>query len=163
MEEKTDAKAEDTSKDIKPKASSEKVAVILIRGLIGANFQVKDTAKMLRLNRKFVCTVWPKTPSIMGMLRKIKDYSTFGIISDDTMKLLIEKRGQEYKGRTSDSKEKYKYNRFIEIDGKRYKNFFRLSPPKGGFERKGIKKPFSTGGVLGDRKDKIAELINKMI
>jgi large subunit ribosomal protein L30 len=40
---------------------------------------------------------------------------------------------------------------------------FRLSPPRGGFERKGIKTPFTMGGALGNRKEKINDLIKRMI
>ena len=43
------------------------------------------------------------------------------------------------------------------------KPIFRLRPPKKGYEREGIKKPFSVGGALGYRKDKINELLEKMI
>jgi len=43
------------------------------------------------------------------------------------------------------------------------KLFFKLCPPVHGFERKGIKKPFSMGGVLGYRKEKINELIKRMV
>ncbi len=38
-----------------------------------------------------------------------------------------------------------------------------LHPPRGGFERKGIKTPYSRGGVYGNRADKINELAEKMI
>ena len=43
------------------------------------------------------------------------------------------------------------------------KPVFRLRPPKKGYERVGIKKPFSVGGALGYRKEKINELLEKMI
>ena len=43
------------------------------------------------------------------------------------------------------------------------KLFFKLSPPRGGFERGGVKKQFALGGVLGYRKDKINDLLQKMI
>lgn len=43
------------------------------------------------------------------------------------------------------------------------KLFFKLTPPKGGFERKGTKRPFSLGGALGYRKEKINDLIKKML
>ena len=39
---------------------------------------------------------------------------------------------------------------------------FRLHPPKGGFERRGIKKTFKEGGVLGYRGKEIIKLIEKM-
>jgi large subunit ribosomal protein L30 len=38
-----------------------------------------------------------------------------------------------------------------------------MSPPRKGFERKGIKISYSIGGALGDRKEKINELIVRMI
>ncbi len=97
------------------------------------------------------------------MIRKVKDYVTWGEIDPETYKMLIEKRGQAYKGREQDSKEKIKYNRFITYGNKKYKRHFRLSPPKGGFERKGIKTPFSVGGALGNRKEKINDLIKRMV
>ena len=43
------------------------------------------------------------------------------------------------------------------------KNFFRLSPPVKGFDRKGIKVQFSLGGALGYRKEKINDLIKRMV
>ena len=43
------------------------------------------------------------------------------------------------------------------------KQFFKLSPPVKGFERMGIKKPFSLGGSLGYRKEKINELLARMM
>ena len=56
--------------------------------------------------------------------------------------------------------DKFKLRDFEE---KGIKPFFRLHPPVGGFERKGIKVPFAQGGVLGYRKGKINDLIKKMI
>ena len=40
---------------------------------------------------------------------------------------------------------------------------FALSPPRGGFERKGIKASFSDKGALGYRADKINDLLKKMM
>lgn len=48
-------------------------------------------------------------------------------------------------------------------DPKKIKNYFRLNSPRKGFERKGIKKPFSIGGALGYRGSKINDLIKRMI
>ncbi len=134
------------SKDIKK--TDKKIAVILIRGLVGSKTSVKDTCKMLNIMRKHVCVVYPATPSILGMIKKIKDYITYGVIDDETYKLLVEKRGKMTKDK----------------EGKEVlKPFFRLAPPKGGFERKGIKTQFSVGGALGERKEKINDLIKKML
>ena len=42
------------------------------------------------------------------------------------------------------------------------KPVFRLHPPKKGFERKGIKKTFKQGGVLGPR-ESLDDLLKRMI
>ena len=39
----------------------------------------------------------------------------------------------------------------------------RLHPPRGGFERKGIKLPFTKGGVYGNRGEKINDLVERML
>lgn len=122
---------------------SEKVAIIRIRGTIGLKNEIKDTLKMLNLHRNNYCTVVPKNDSYLGMVKKVKDYVTYGEIDDETYKLLSEKRGEK--------------------KGDKLKAFFRLSPPRKGFERKGIKAHFSKGGTLGYRGAKINELIKRMI
>ncbi|RME31743.1 hypothetical protein D6789_01850 [Candidatus Woesearchaeota archaeon] len=38
-----------------------------------------------------------------------------------------------------------------------------LHPPRGGWERKGIKKGFAEGGALGDRGAKMDDLIKRML
>ena len=43
------------------------------------------------------------------------------------------------------------------------KKFFRLSPPRKGFGRKGIKFAFTKGGALGYRGIKINDLIKRML
>ena len=72
-----------------------KIAVILVRGLIDVRKPVKDTLAMLRLTRKNNCIVLDNTPVNLGMLKKVKDYVTWGEISEETLKELIEKRGEE--------------------------------------------------------------------
>ena len=130
----------------KPKTGNKLVAIILVRGLINVGPQIKDTINMLRLRKKHACVVIEETPAILGMVKKAKDYITWGRINEETLKLLVEKRGK------------------VNPDDKnRTKPFFNLHPPRGGFERKGIKTPFTMGGVLGDRNDKINELIKKML
>ena len=43
------------------------------------------------------------------------------------------------------------------------KPVFRLHPPRKGYDKAGIKKPFSVGGSLGYRGDKINTLLEKMM
>jgi len=115
-----------------------KIAVIRIGGQTKNKTEVESTFKMLNLPRKFSCTVLEETPIIWGMIKKIKDQITYGKITDETLALL---KKREEKGR----------------------GFYRLHPPIGGFEKKGTKRSFKEGGALGDRGEKIKELIKKMV
>lgn len=124
------------------------LAAVLIRGRIGLKQPVKDTLDMLKLFRKNYCVVVKDTPAFRGMLTKVKDFITYGEIDDETYKLLKEKRSEK----TKDKKGK-----------EMTKPFFRLHPPRGGFERKGIKKTFKIGGALGNRGSKINDLIKRMV
>ena len=123
---------------IKTENANEKIAVILVRGLIGVRKDIKDTLRMLNLKIKNSCVIIPKTDAYMGMLKKVKDYVTYGEVDDNTIELLKTKR---------------KWN----------KKAYRLNPPRKGFERKGIKKSYNQGGALGYRGKKINDLIKRMI
>ena len=140
-----------------------KIAIILVRGLVNVKGTVKDTLKMLRLTRKNHCVILENNPVNMGMIKKAKDYITWGEIDDKTYSELISKRGEEYLGPETCSKGKIKYNKFFVHEGKKLKKYFRLNPPRKGFGRKGIKIPFKVGGGLGYRGEKINELIKNML
>jgi|TARA_Y100000310_G_C20462820_1_gene706179 large subunit ribosomal protein L30 len=139
------------------------LAVIRVRGLTGIKKDISKTLDQLRLYRRNYCIILPNKKSNLGMVTKVKDYVTWGGIDDDTLNLLVEKKGQDYKGREQDSKNKIKYNRFLKIKDRNIKKFFRLNSPKKGYGRKGIKVTFSQGGALGYRSDKIKDLIKRML
>lgn len=139
------------------------LAAIRVRGLTGMKIKIEDTLKMLRLYKKNYCCVLPDNPDYAGMLKKVKDYIAWGEIDDETFNALVSKRGEEFNGRESDSKEKIKYNDFIVIDNKKIKRYFRLNPPIKGFGRKGIKHSFQQGGALGYRGSAINDLVKRMI
>jgi len=153
------------------------IAVVRIRGKIGLRKGIKDTLNMLRLFNKNYCIVLNNKPQNIGMIKKVKDYVTWGEIEEETLKSLLKKRGK-LPGKKQLTNEYMKEKLKIDIDsftkevleGKKslkdlpgLKLFFRLKPPIGGFERKGIKVPFSLGGTLGYRKEKINILIKKML
>jgi len=155
--------------------SENKIAVILIRGLIGTSPDVKKTLELLRLKKKHSCVVIDNNEVSVGMLQRVKDYTTFGTIDEKTYKEMLDKRG-ELVGQTkvsTDSKVdtakiakeffagKLKLRDFESTYN--LKPYFRLHPPIKGFERGGIKLPFTNKGVLGDRKDAISKLIAKML
>lgn len=139
------------------------LAVIRIKGGIGLRNEIKGTLNMLRLYKRNFCIIVPDNKNYNGMIKKIKDCVTWGEINDETLKELIKKRGEEYKGREMDRKKKIKYNKFLKVDGKKIKRFFRLNSPKKGYGNKGTKEVFSKGGALGYRREKINDLIERMI
>lgn len=139
-----------------------KLVVIRVRGVTGVRKDIADTMSMLRLYRKNYCVILEGTKNNRGMLNKVKDYVTWGELDEETYKVLIEKRGQIYRGRETDPKKRVAY-KFLSVGNKKLKPFFRLSPPRGGFERKGIKRQFSVGGALGYREKKINDLIKRML
>jgi len=144
-----------------------RIAIIRIHGKKGLRKEVKDTFNMLRLYKKHNCVITSNSKSFVGMIRKIDGYVTWGETNSDTLKLLLEKRGKLARKQRLDHKyirEKLKMsveefsNDVINFkkelkDLPGLKLFFKLNPPKGGFERGGIKKQFAVGGVNGYRKD----------
>ena len=150
------------SKTTEQKKTSGKIAIVLVRGVVNLSQSVKDTLNLLRLNKKNYCVVVENNPVNLGMIKKVKDFITWGEIDNDTFKELVSKRGEEFQARLTDRKEKYSY-KSLEIDGKKYKPYFRLNPPRKGFGRKGIKVAFKVGGGLGNRAEKINDLIRRML
>lgn len=122
---------------------SNKIAVVRIRGSVKVDSRIKETMKRLGLITQNTLVILSDTKEVKSMLEKAKDYITWGPITDEIITLVKSKRKP-----------------FLE---KENKIIFRLNPPRGGFERKGIKTPFSLGGALGNRRDKINDLIKKMI
>ena len=136
-------------KSAKPEQKKESIkkpllAVVLVRGLAKVKKPIKETLHMIKLYKKNSCTIMEQTDSNKGMLNKVKDYVAYGEIDNATLKLLAEKRKKD------------------SLSSKSYK-IFKLNPPRGGFERKGIKKAFSQGGALGYRGSKINQLLKKMV
>jgi len=118
-----------------------KIAAIRLRGKFNVRKEIEDTLCLLGLKRKNTCVILEPTKQNLGMLRKAKDYITYGEISEDVLKKLLEKKKPQ--------KQTEK------------KIIFRLPNPKKGF--KSIKKGFNQGGDLGYRGDKINELLERII
>jgi len=162
-----------------------KVAVIRIRGTVNVNGKIKTTLDLLKLKYKHNCNVVEFNDTYKGMIYKVKDYVTFGEINKETFKDLILKRGKILlKGingvkieKVNDETIKRINPEFNSVDefvdaffrgtatlkDINLKLPFRLRPPSKGFERKGIKKPYTEGGALGYRGDAINELLKRMI
>lgn len=130
----------------KEQGKEKRIAIVRVRGVVNVETGVTDTMNMLRVYKKNYCSVYPATPSVLGMIKKCKDYITWGEISPEVEKELLDKRSEED---TKNPGEK--------------KKFFRLNSPKKGYAKKGIKKPFTMGGALGYRGDEINDLIKRML
>jgi large subunit ribosomal protein L30 len=70
-------------------------AVIRLRGTVKARKEVDDTLRMLNLRRKMHCVLLKDGESMKGMLNAVKDYITWGEISDEILKQMILKRGRK--------------------------------------------------------------------
>ena len=152
-------------------------AIVRIRGTADVPPDVEATLKMLRLTRKFTAVLYPKDPTIDGMLKVVKDWVTWGEIDKETLKELILRRGR-LAGNKPITEESLKevtgmgIDEFVDalLDGKvkwhkfdnKVKPVFRLHPPRGGF-KKSVKKPVKAGGELGYRGADINNLIRRMI
>lgn len=155
---------------------NKRIAIIRVRGNANIRKEVEDTFTMLRLYKKNNCVIIPNTPSYSGMLEKVKDFVTWGEIDKDTMKELLIKRGRLPIGQLDDKymkdKTKMTVEEFVDNflnfkkeikDVPGLKPFFKLNSPSKGFEKAGIKKPYSLGGALGYRKNDINVLIRRML
>ena len=139
-------------------------AVIRIRGLVGLREEFADTMAMLRLHRKMHCVLIKNDENMLGMIRKVKDYVTWGEISDDVLKSIVEKRGRKPGNQRLSPEEVKKVLESLKANGTVGEGFvpvFRLSPPSKGF-KKSIKHHYPKGEV-GYRADKINELLVRMI
>jgi len=152
-------------------------AILRVRGPTKVNVDIEYTMKLLRLTRVNHCVIYPEDKKIKGMLFKIRNMVTYGEITKEVLKKMLLKRGFVYdeKGKLLKFKTKYtdekQLDKLVEeiISGKikindiNLKPVFRLKPPTKGYDRKGIKKTFKEGGVLGYRADHMDKLLLKMI
>ena len=149
------------------------ISIIRLRGRVNVRKTINDTMEMLKLPNVNNCIVVPENTIYNGMIKKIKDYVTYGIISKEIFEKMLLKWGR-IQGNKKVTKEYLKEKGYTvdklynELDsGKvKLKNIgikvpFRLHPPRKGF--KSIKKPFTMKGDLGNRGEKINELLGRMI
>ncbi|HID17145.1 TPA: 50S ribosomal protein L30, partial [Candidatus Bathyarchaeota archaeon] len=67
---------------------------IRLRGMPRANPDTKFTLRLLRLPKKHNAMILHETPSINGMLKKVKDLITWGEATEESIYLLLSKRGR---------------------------------------------------------------------
>lgn len=152
-------------------------AVVRVRGTLKVKPEIKETLRLLRLNKVNHCVMIPETAEFKGMLQKAKDYITWGEVDTTSAEKLLKDRGEIVGGsRLTDVfvKKNTKFKDIKElsvavsegtfdhrkVDG--INPVFRLAPPKkGGYE--GIKRAYTVGGALGYRSKDINKLLERMI
>lgn len=154
--------------------SSPLIIAVRLRGSAGVKKSVQHTFRLLNLKKQFHATLLENNSSFLGMLEKVKDYATWGEASRETLIRLFSSQYQNARG-ASESKRARREKEFGDVEqivdglmmGKvsleavrkfGVKTAFNLHPAKGGF-RRGLKRPFRTGGELGYRGEKINEQI----
>ncbi|MDP6562643.1 MAG: 50S ribosomal protein L30 [Candidatus Thalassarchaeum sp.] len=152
--------------------------VIRVRSDRGVKPKIRDTMSMLNLTKVNHAVLVPDTPAYVGMLKKAKDYVTWGEADADTISELISQRGRmigdkpitnaiiksgsEFSTINALSKAIASGDaRTSDVEG--MKPVFRLHPPRGAKGWGGIKRSFSVGGALGFRGEAIADLVGRMI
>jgi len=151
-------------------------AAIRIRGHVNVHPKIKKTLSLLKLTRANHCVVLPENKSTKGMLQIVKDYVTWGNITDETIVKLLKSRGKRagdepltedylkdvtsYKNFQALAKDVAK-NKVSLSSIPEIKSVFRLHPPVKGFE--GVKRSFTNKGALGYRAEEINNLIERML
>jgi large subunit ribosomal protein L30 len=138
--------------------------------------QARETLEMLHLPRNNYGALVDDRPAFMGMLKKARDYITYGEPSKETLAMLIKKKGRlaGNKKLTDEYAQKVGYKSLDDLADavhagraeywklQNIQPVFRLHPPSKGFKGK-IKKHYGSGGELGYRGEEINELLKRML
>ena len=137
------------------------IAAIRIAGMVNMDSKVEETFFRLRLRKKYCCVLIAEDSDKFQMMKKVRNFIAYGKINEETLKKLIEKRGKKPGNKPIKDVDKI----FKELIANKYiepselKPFFSLHPPRGGIKSK-LHYP---KGVLGDNKEGINKLIERML
>ncbi|WP_436900969.1 50S ribosomal protein L30 [Halovenus halobia] len=151
-------------------------ALVQLRGEVNVNQDTRDTLDMLNLGRVNHATLVPEEPAYEGMIAKVNDYVAHGQPSQETVELLIERRGEPESGDADiDDEWVSEHTEFDDISDLAaalveeettlqdagLSPTLRLHPPRGGHD--GVKNPISTGGQIGVHEtDHLDDLLEAM-
>lgn len=137
---------------------SKLLAVIRVRGTVKVRESIAETLDRLRLKKvNNLVLVNSGDASYAGMVKKCKDFITFGEIDKEVLSKLLSTKGLKADDAAISSLlagEKSPKDLEIEMP-------IRMHPPKRGYE--GVKKDFANGGSLGYRSTEINKLITRML
>ncbi len=138
------------------------IIAIRIAGMVEIPDKIQSALDHMRLRRKYSAILLDENKENLMLLQNVRNFIAFGQISKENLMKLVSLRGQPV-----DSKKKIDVNHVIDSLGKNklselgLKPFFRLHPPRGGIESK---KHYGVGkGVLGDNKENINKLLERML
>jgi large subunit ribosomal protein L30 len=133
------------------KIENEVIVIIRVRGRRSVKPKIDQTLELLKLSRTNHAVVYKATPSIIGMLKVVKDYVAFGKITKETLEALIAKRGEKGSKKASEVIKPKEVAEAV-FAGKKLGDFidpvFRLMPPRKGW--KDVKKPETIVPESGD-------------
>ena len=152
--------------------------IIRLRGVYGVPYYIERSLQSLRLTHKFNAILTKNNPSMLGTLRQVKDYVTWGDVKSADIARLLKERGllmgetrvtdkfaeEAFAKDSVDSLAKAISSGEITLKTlwqKGVKPVFRLHPPSGGFEST-IKRAYTNNGQLGYRGAAIATLMTDM-
>ncbi|MDE1874304.1 MAG: uL30 family ribosomal protein [Candidatus Micrarchaeota archaeon] len=137
---------------------SKLLAVIRVRGRVKVRQSIAETLDRLNLRRvNNLVLVNSGNASYMGMLKKCKDFVTFGEIDKETLGKLLSAKGVK----AEDSAASSLLSGSTSAKELKIEMPIRMHPPRSGYE--GVKKPYQNGGSLGYRSEGINKLIAKML
>jgi len=152
------------------------LAVVRVRGVGDASPEVEKTLKNLHLNRNCHITLVENSPSFLGMLKRVRNFVTWGEITKENILFMLKERGKLVGDKQLDDEyaQKVGYKTLEELAEAIYKletefqklpdikPVFRAHPPKKGYKGK-IKKSYNVGGVTGYRGETINKLVENMV
>lgn len=139
------------------------ILIIRISGMVNMTEKMQETLYRIKLRRKYAAVLLQLTTNNIKLLRRIRNHVAYGNINREALIELIKKRAQP-----KDKSKKINSEKVLEqlekgnLGSLDIKPFFRLHPPRGGID---AKNHFGTSkkAVLGDNKEKINDLVRRML
>ena len=137
------------------------IIVIRISGMVEIPKDVQETLFRMRLRRKYSAILLKDNEDTHKLLQKVRNFVAYGTIDEETLISLLEKRGQASDKKKIDAKKVASELEKKDLEALNIKPFFRLHSPRGGIDSK-VHFPIRKG-VLGDNKEKINDLVRRML
>ena len=139
------------------------IIAIRISGLVEMPEEAQETLYRLRLRRKYTAILLRENKENRALLNKIRNFVAYGNLGKEVLAELLEKRGQLLRSSIKKPGISSVLTALETKDLKSlgFKPFFRLHPPRKGIDSK-LHFPIRKG-VLGDNKEKINELVRRML